>query len=39
MSTIQQYYDYSQLSLTAYAIDLKVGILTNTSGFVLIRRD
>jgi len=35
MSTIQQYYDYSQLSLTAYAIDLKVGILTNTSGFVL----
>ncbi|CAG1021438.1 partial RTX-I toxin determinant A from serotypes 1/9, partial [Methylococcales bacterium] len=35
MSTIQQYYDYSQLSLTAYAIDLKVGILTNTSGLVL----
>jgi RTX calcium-binding nonapeptide repeat (4 copies) len=31
MTTMQQYFDYSQLSLTAYAIDLRAGALSATS--------
>lgn len=35
MTTIQEYYNYSQLSLTAYAEALNTGTLTNTSDSVL----
>jgi hypothetical protein len=35
MTTIQRYFNYSQLSLTAYAEALNTGTLNNTSDSVL----